>query len=142
MAQQPLEHDGGVVDRQSEGEAPARFFSAAMIGTTWCAESAAIRRCPRVRRLLALEQGLRLFLDGEQAAGDALELAAGLGRHDGAAAPVEQVDAVGPFQRGDLARKVGLAQPDRAAAAEKRARLGDEVKGAELAGRHISETDT
>ena len=92
--------------------------------------------------LLALEQGLRLFLDGEQAAGDALELAAGLGRHDGTAAPVEQADAVGPFERGDLARKVGLAQSRIAGGRGEGARFGDEVKGTELAGRHISETDT
>jgi hypothetical protein len=47
------------------------------------------------QRLLAVEQRLRLVLDGEQAGGDAVQLAAGLGRHDRAAAPVEQAHAVG-----------------------------------------------
>ena len=138
VAQQALEHDRGIVDRQGEGEGAGTLLQGGHDRHDMVRGIGGDPQMTARQGLLALEQGLRLFLDGEQAAGDALELAAGLGRHDGTAAPVEQADAVGLFQRRDLARKVGLAQPRIAGRGGEGARFGDEVEGAELAGRHIN----
>ncbi len=89
------------------------------------------------QRLLALQQRLRLVLEGEQARRDAVQLPAGLGRRDAAAAPVEQAHAIGLLQRRDLAREVGLAEARGAGGGGEGAGLGHEVEGAELGGGHI-----
>ena len=70
-----------------------------------------------------------------------MELSAGLRRRHGAALPVEQAHAVASFEGGYLARQVGLAEAGGASGSRERAGFGDEMKGAELRGCHIEETN-
>src|SRR5216683_8191226 len=78
-----------------------------------------------------------LVLQREQPGGEPMELPAGLGRRDAAAAAVEQPHAIGLLQRRDLARQVGLAQARGASGGGERARFGHEMEGAKLSRCHI-----
>ncbi len=141
MAQQALEHDRGIVDRQREGQplgAPAqrRHDRHDVVRRIGCDPE-----MPAGERLLARQQRPRLVLQGEQPGRDAMELPPALGGRDAAAAPVEQAHAVGLLQCSDLAREIGLAEAGGAGSAGEGARFGHEVEGAKLAGRHISVID-
>ena len=90
---------------------------------------------------LAGQQGLCFVLHSEQPRRDAVQLAAGFGRRHVAALAVEQTYAVALFERGHLAREVGLAEAGGAGCGGEGAGFGNEMEGAELSGCHIEETD-
>jgi hypothetical protein len=140
VAQQAFQHDGGIVDRQGEGEAAGALPERRHDGHDVVSGIGRDPEMPARQGALALQQRLRLVLYGEQPGRDAVELAAGLGRGDDAAAAVEQAHAVALLQRRHLAREVGLAEARGAGGSGEGARLGNEMEGAELGRSHICET--
>jgi hypothetical protein len=137
VPKQALQHDGRIVDRQREGEALGAVAQGGHDGHDMVRRIGRDPQMPTGQRLLAGQQRTGLILHGEQPRGDAVQLAAGLGRQHAAAAPVEQAHAVGLLQRRHLARQVGLAEARGAGGGGERPGFGHQMEGAQLRRRHI-----
>jgi hypothetical protein len=85
----------------------------------------------------AAQQVAGLVFGRIEAGGDGVESLAELGRPHATTLALEEAHAVACFQRLDLRRQRRLAEPGGPRRAGKAAFEGDEMEGAELAGRHI-----
>mgnify|MGYP003334878056 CR=1 FL=1 len=142
VAQQALQHDCRIVDRELEGERRRLLLQGRHDRHDVVGAVGGDPQVPSSQGLFAGQQCLGLVLNGKQPGGDALQLPSGLGGDDLPATPVEQAHAIGLLECGHLAREIGLAEARIARRRGERAGLGNEMEGAELAGCHIHETDS